>query len=66
MQITPEDEVFYMGVLMLFFLTFDGIFRLIGFIFDIDDFHFKAYGKMGGTIPRAFLRFKYEIQKVGC
>ena len=49
---------------MDFLFFFDRMFRLTGFIFDIDDFHFRAYRKMGDAFPRAFLGFQSQIQKV--
>ena len=37
----------------------------MGFIFDVDDFHFRAYGKMGDVLPLAFLGCWQQIKKIG-
>ena len=57
-------KLFDMGVFVCF-LSFDKIFRLTSFVFDFDDFHFWAYGKMGDAFPVAFLGFRQQIQKIG-
>ena len=49
---------------MTIFSSFDKIFPLTGFVFDIDDFHFRVHGKMGNAFPRAFWEFRQLIQKI--
>ena len=53
-----------MGVIM-FFSSFDRIFCLTGFVFDIDDFHFSANGKIGDAFPQAVLELWQQIQSIG-
>ena len=57
-------KFFHMNVFMeIFFSSFDRIFRLTKSI--IDDFSFRAYGKMGNAFSRAFLEFRQQIKKIG-
>ena len=45
--------ILHMGVFVIF-SSFGRIFRMAYFVFDFDEFHFLAYGKMGDAFPRAF------------
>ena len=49
---------FFTWLFLCFFSSSIRSFWLAGFVFDIDDFHFRVYGKREISFPRAFLRFR--------
>ena len=49
-----------------FFSSFDKIFCLTSFVFDIDDFHFRVYGKMGNAFPRNLFGQKFDREPNIC
>ena len=59
---TPEHDVFSQRCFYVF-SSFDRIYRLTGFFFDIDDFHFRAYGKIGMRFPGPFWGFSNKYKK---